>query len=125
MSTKYDWRWENSISTSKQRVESDEFPYVSWRTNSYFANFIDTVFYANMMNTYYDLDPKLQYDFMMASVPKKKRFFRRATGVNHDDFTLIQDVYKYNVRRTREALDVLTKDQLATLKNKIEKGGVS
>ena len=122
---KYDWRWENSISTSKKRVEGDEFPYVPWRTNSYFANFIDTVFYANMMNMYYDLDPSLQYDFMMASVPKKKRFFKRATSINNDDFSLVQDVYKYNVQRTRDALAVLTKEQLATLKNKIEKGGIS
>ena len=122
---KYDWRWENSISHTKQRIEDSDFPYVPWRTNSYFSNFIDTIFHANAMNMYSDLPVGMQYDYLLNAVRPKKRFFRRDKAVNSSDFNLIQDVYKYNVSKTRDALSVLSKQQIATLKKKIEKGGVS
>ena len=73
MTNNYDWRYENSIGSTKdyQQVEGPvEFPYSPWRTNSVFSNYIDTIIYANQMNLNNVLDSKLQYDYLFFSILK-------------------------------------------------------
>lgn len=130
MAEKYDWRYENSIQLTKQYVDQEipgEHKYNPWRTNGVMSNFIDTILYANAMNCNYHLDPKLQYDFLFHSVPKKKRFFKREK-VNRKDndviFAAVQQYYKYSNKRTLEALTILTEDQIDSIVKKQEKGGV-
>lgn len=123
MAEQYDWRFENSISVNKKYVD-DIAGYNSWRTNRYFSNFIDTIFSVNEMNIHYDLDSKLQYDYLFYSVYGKKRFYKRKTVVKDDNFSLVQQYYKYNNARTKEALKLLSAEQLDIIKQKQQKGGV-
>ena len=122
---KYDWRYENSINQKKKYYKVEgilEFKYDPYRTNSMLSNFPDTVINANEMNINYHLDHQLQYDYLYYSVRAKNRFFKKDKHKKDDDFTLIQQFYKYNNERTKEALKVLSPEQIAEIR-KLKKGG--
>ncbi|CAB4130957.1 clamp loader small subunit [uncultured Caudovirales phage] len=122
----YDWRYENSINSTKEYQDPDgnEHKYSAWRTNSSLSYFPDTVLYANDMNMLHHLDDKPQYDYLFFSIRQKKRFFKRDKKQDKDsNFALVQDHYKYNNARAREALQILTETQLDIIRQKEEKGG--
>ena len=68
----------NSINISKEnliqkdlKLEKDYLPFV---VNKCFSYFLDTIFYANRMNSLPFLDKKMQYDYLLYSTTKRKRF---------------------------------------------------
>ena len=127
MSKQYDWRYENSITESKEYhvVEGHvEHKYVPWRTNRSLSNYPDTIMDASIMNMSAHLDSQLQFDYYFHSIRKRKRFFKRPKAEKDSDHHLVQDYYKYNNRRTEEALSILTKDQLQIIEKRKEKGGI-
>ena len=95
-----------------------------WRTNSSFSNYIDTVLYSNEMNMYPQLDSQLQYDYLFYSIKPKKRFYKRNRTKLDSNFELVSQYYKYDSDKTKEALRILTPDQIEIIKQKQEKGGV-
>jgi hypothetical protein len=126
MSQKYDWRWENSINQNKKYLDFDgyqEFSYAPWRTNSTLSNYVDTIPFANEMNCNPHLDHKLQYDYLFYKVRKEKRYFKKEKVEKDPTFDLVKSYYKYNNVRTKEALRILTKEQIDIIKKKQEKGG--
>ena len=120
---KYDWKYEKSISKTKQYIDCVD-SYTPWLTNKYLCNFIDTVYYSNQMNCNPHLDAKLQYDFLYHSIRKRNRFFKRQKHNKTDDFSLVQQYYKYNTKKTLEVLNTLSEDQLEIIRTKMQKGGV-
>jgi hypothetical protein len=121
----YDWRYENSINYTKEYQDPDnnEHKYSAWRTNSSLSIHSDTVLYANEMNMLHHLDNKPQYDYLFFSIRKKKRFAKREKRSEDVNFDLIQQHYKYNNERTREALKILSEAQIDIIRQKEEKGG--
>jgi hypothetical protein len=121
----YDWRYENSINYTKEYQDPDnnEHKYSAWRTNSSLSLHSDTVLYANEMNMLHHLDNKPQYDYLFFSIRKKKRFAKREKRSEDVNFDLIQQHYKYNNERTREALKILSEAQIDIIRQKEEKGG--
>lgn len=124
---KYDWRYENSINT-KGYLELGilgEPKYEKWRTNKSLSNHPDTIMEAQTMNMNYHLDDKLHYDYLYYKVRKKKRTFKARGKQGKDaDFLLVQEYYKYSNKKTHEALAVLTDEQLAVIRKRMDKGGV-
>jgi hypothetical protein len=122
----YDWRYENSINWSKEYIDVEgivDFSYNAWRTNATLANYPDTILHANQMNMNSGLDVKLQYDYLFQSIKKKKRFFKRiGKTFNNSDFLAIQAFYKYNNKRTAEALKILSREQIDIIIKSQEKG---
>ena len=120
----YNWCYENSISQKTPQIDLEDGPehkYSAFRTNRYFSNFVDTVLYANEMNMAFHLDPDMQYDYLYHSIRKGKRFYKKIKGVKTDDFTVVQNFYKYNAERTREALRLLTPAQVDIIRQEQEK----
>lgn len=132
----YDWTFENSINFGRVRLEVDkqEFKYDKWRTNSSLTNFLDTVMYANEMNTHYDITDQMHYDYLFHSIRKNKRFGKKKTEqdkkmerlqkVEEEKIALIQEYYKYNTINAKAALRVLNETQLDIIRKRLEKGGV-
>jgi hypothetical protein len=130
----YDWRYENSINNGKQPLDMSgnlEHKYSQWRTNSALSNFPDTIDAANKMNTSYHISDKLHYDYLFYSVRKRNRWASAADKAAQKRLeqelelvSLIQQFYKYNVERAKEALKILTSEQIELIKKKQEKGGV-
>lgn len=95
-------------------------PFVVNRCLSYFS---DTVLYSNDMNFFYSIDNKMQYDYFLNSVRKRKRFSRWSKNESSDDIDFIKEHYNYSDRKAKEALEVLGEDGVETLRLKYFKGG--
>ena len=92
----------NAINYSKNNLivddltEKDYLPYMVNRSLSYFS---DTVAVANVMNQYYDLDKKLQFDFLINIVRKRKRMSKWIKPDIVDDLEVVK---KYLMQLTQE-----------------------
>jgi len=119
----------NSINfTNKNHMkgpENDELadkgyePYITNKTLSYFT---DTLLYANEMNRYHFLDNRLQYEFYLNSIRKKKRFAKWAKADDNDDLTMISEFYQISLSKAKEAIKILSPEQIKTIKDKMEQG---
>lgn len=114
----------NSINQTKEnlmdkdpKVEKDYVPFVVNKCLSYFP---DTIFYANRMNQVAHLDKKLQYDFYIHSISKRKRFSKWIKAEESKDLEVVKQVYGYSDRHAREVIDLLPMDKLTEL---VQKGG--
>jgi hypothetical protein len=80
---------------------------------------------ANDMNTNYDLDLKLQYDYLFHSVRPRKRNWEWIKDQRADaDVDAVREYYGYNIQKARQALMILDKAQLAIIKKKLIRGGL-
>jgi hypothetical protein len=111
----------NAINDTKKEVitADNEKSYNAFIINRGLSNFIDTVFLANAMNERHGLDNKLQYDFLMKAVRRRKRFSKWAKPLNSKDLDAIKIYFKYSDEKAKEALKVLSKDQIAEIHKKI------
>lgn len=126
---RYDWRYENSV-TSGKRIEIDG-DYSQWRTNIILSNFKETILYANEMNCHYGVTNQMHYDYLFNSIRKSRRYSKpetkeekKAREKQEELSSLVSAHYKYNATRTKEALRVLTPEQIDYLRKKKEKGGI-
>jgi hypothetical protein len=79
--------------------------------------------YANEMNRYHFLSKKLQYDFLLNSLRKKKRFSPWLRQDKIKDLDYVKQYYGYSNEKAKQALRILTKEQLTFIKSKFETGG--
>lgn len=119
----------NSINFTKKNLMKDtandelaEKDYVPFLTNKSLSYFTDTLLYANEMNRYHFLDKRLQYEFYLNSIRKKKRFAKWAKADNNDELTMVQEFYKFSPQKAKAALKVLTPAQKDIIKHKMESG---
>jgi len=120
----------NAIShTKKDLIRDSEDPvraekdYNSYLINKGLSYFIDTILFANEMNSHHHLDAKLQNDYLINNIRPKKRFAKWVKKLSEDDLELVKLYYGYNDEKARQALSILSDDQLALIKKKQEKGG--
>jgi hypothetical protein len=106
-----------NLFTSDPRIEKEYVPFV---INKCFSYFPDTIFYANRMNQVSGLDKKMQYDYLLSSISKKKRFSKWIKPEENKDIEVIKEVYGYSYQRAREVLDLVS---IEDLKQFIQKGG--
>jgi len=84
----------------------------------------DTILYTNEMNHYYDLDSVLQYDYLINTIRKKKRYNKWAKNTKKtSNLELIQEYYNYNEQRAVEVLPLLSEDHFDFIRSKMNKGG--
>ena len=119
----------NSINFTKKNLmrgsdndELSEKSYAPYLTNKTLSYFTDTLLYANEMNRMHFLDNKLQYEFFLNSIRKKKRFAKWAKADKNDDLVMISEYYQISLSKAKEAIRILTPEQLSTIRNKMEQG---
>ena len=114
----------NAISSSKKDILEDEKSYGAFIVNKGFSYFPDTVLYANEMNKHHHLDNRLQYDFLINIIRKRKRFSKwnkKSTSVYID---YIKQYYGYSNSKARDVFPLLSKSQLNIIKDRVNHGGV-
>ena len=79
--------------------------------------------YVNEMNLNPSLDKKLQYDFLLNSVRKRKRFSPWLRKEAIKDLECVKSYYGYSNEKALQALKILTKTQIDFIKSKLETGG--
>jgi hypothetical protein len=111
--------------TKKDLIEDDltEKSYNPFMTNRSLSYFNDTVQVANAMNRNYHLDKKLQFDFLLNIVRKRKRFSKWEKPEVIGDMEVVKEYYGYSNEKAKSVLSILTVDQLDIIRKRINKGG--
>ena len=114
----------NSINQSKDnllkgdsRLEKEYVPFV---INKCFSYFPDTVFYANRMNQVPFLDKRMQYDYLLSSISKRKRFSKWVKPEENKNIEIVKEIFGYSDAKAREIVDLLPMDKM---KDFVQKGG--
>jgi len=90
------------------------------RSLSYFP---DTVFMSNEMNRLHHLDDKMQYDFLINIVRKKKRFSKWNKPEERTDIECVKKYFGYSESKAKQVVGLLSESQITTIKNKVAVGG--
>ena len=118
----------NSINFTKEDLMSSEDPtwekkYPAFIVNKCLSGFIDTIIFSNEMNRYPNLPSKLQYDFFLNSLRKKKRFSPWLRKEKIKDLDAVKSYYGYSNEKAMQALKILNKTQIDYIKKKLDVGG--
>lgn len=113
----------NVTKTNMITTAEEEKSYPAFMVNRGLSYHMDTIFLAQEMNRNHHLDNKLQYDFLMSSIRKKKRFSKWFKPQADIDLQAVQEYFGYNTQRAREALNILSKEDIEDIKQKLFKGG--
>ena len=119
--------WLNSINVTKKNLINEdpslEKEYPPYIINRCFSGHIDSIMFANELNKYPNLDKKLQYDFFLDSLRKKKRFSPWLRKDQIKNLDLIKQYYGYSNEKAKQVLNILTKEQLSFIRDRLEIGG--
>ena len=118
----------NDINYKKDNLmdSEDEFwekRYPAYIVNKVMSAFPETLLFANEINKLHFLDKKLQYDFLIYGIRRKKRFSKWMKANKLKNLEYVKDYFGYNNEKGRLALELLTKDQLDIIKQRLSKGG--
>ena len=109
------FEYTNAINYSKKNIMVDDIaekqynPFMVNRTLSYFN---DTVLMANEMNLNHHLDNRLQFDFFINIIRKKKRFSKWNKPETVSDVEVVKEYYGYSNEKARQVLTLLTSKQI-------------
>jgi hypothetical protein len=116
----------NAINTTKKDIMVDdiaEASYNSFMINRGLSYFPDTILFANEMNINHHLDNRLQFDFFINIVKKKKRFSKWLKPNEVSNLDVVKEYYGYSNEKAKSVLSLFTDEQLTELKKRISKGG--
>ncbi len=117
----------NSINLSKRDLmEEDpgwEKNYPPYVINKCLSSHLDTLAFANEMNRYPNLDKRLQYSFFLNTVRPKKRFSPWGKKEKVKDLEVVKQYYGYSNEKAKQALRILSPNQLNYIKEKLNRGG--
>ena len=118
--------WLNSINFTKENLMEDlsvKKDYAPFIINRCLSGHIDCILFANEMNKHHFLDKDMQYSFYLNSLRKKKRFSPWLRKDKVTDLECIKQYYGYSNEKASQALKILSKEQIAFIKQRLEIGG--
>ena len=126
MSNPFDYA--TAILQTKEQMIVDELTekgYKPFLVNRALSQHKDCVLFANEMNQRHHLDGKMQNDFLLNTVRSVKRSFAKwAKSVKDDDIACVKLVYGLSDSKARDALRLLTEEQIQQLKKETFTGGL-
>jgi hypothetical protein len=119
--------WMNSINYTKKNLIDEnisaEKEYLPYIINKCLSGSIDCLMYSNEMNMNGHLSKKMQYDFYINSIRKRRRFSPWINKEKIKDLEIIKKYYGYNDEKANQSLKILTKTQIKFIKDSLETGG--
>ena len=120
----------NAVSFDKKNLVRDsENPeaavkiYNPYMTNRSLSFHISSIMDANIMNECSYLDPQLQFEYLLNSVRKEKRFSKWFKPEANEDLDLICQHYQCNKSRAQEILTILSAEQIEHIRSTHSTGG--
>ena len=116
----------NAINLTKKDIMVDDIAekeYNSFIINRGLSFFTDTVLYANEMNRNHHIDNRLQFDFFINIIRKKKRFSKWFKSTEDENISILKEYYGYSNEKAKSVLSLLSINQIEDLKQRIYKGG--
>jgi len=95
-------------------------PFVINRCLSYFP---DTIMQVNEMNRYSHLPKKMQYDYLLHSTRNRNRYSEWLKKEDSEDVGLVSAYYGFSLTKAREALNILTDEQVCLIRSLSDTGG--
>ena len=83
----------NAINDTKVNVIVDDISekeYTAFMVNRGLSYFNDTALYANEMNQCHHLDSRLQFDYLINSVSRKRRFSKWLKPTESEDLLIVK-----------------------------------
>ena len=85
----------------------------------------DCVVFANEMNLRHHIDKKMQFDFLLNTVRSQKRPFSKwAKSETSEDLECVQKYFGFSSIKAKDAMRILSVDQIKEIRNKFDVGGV-
>ena len=84
---------------------------------------MDTVLQANEMNRSPHLEKRLQFDFLLNSISKRKRFDKWQQAEKSEDLEYVKQYFNYSYPKAVQALSILSPKQLNEIKTILNKKG--
>lgn len=114
-----------SILQTKKDVLEQEKDYKPFLVNRALSYHLDCILYVNQMNMNHGLEPKLQYQYLLNTIrPMKRKFQPWQKSSVLKDIDCVKEYFGYSNEKAKEALRILTDEQITLIKEKLEKGGV-
>jgi hypothetical protein len=114
-----------SILQTKKDVLEDEKDYNAFLVNRALSYHIDCILYANQMNMNSKIDNKLQFHYFLNTIrPMKRKFQAWQKTEKAEDLNIVKEYFCYSNEKAKSALRILNKQQISSIKEKLEKGGV-
>jgi len=79
--------------------------------------------FANEMNIHNHLDKDMQYQFYLNSLRKRKRFSPWIKKDKVQNLDIVKQYYGYSNEKAQQALRILSSEQLAFIRSKLDTGG--
>ena len=118
----------NAINFTKKDLTKSEDElwkkkYPAFIVNKLLSAFSDSIMLVNEMNRNHFIDKDMQFQFLLNSIRTKKRYspFLRASKLK--EIECVKEYYGYSNDIAKSALDILTKDEIKLIKEKLYKGG--
>ena len=120
------FEYANAINYTKKNIMVDDIAekaYNPFMINRQLSYFPDTVLAANEMNCHHHVDNRLQFDFFINIIRKRKRFSKWFKPEQVSDLETVKEYYGYSNEKARQVLTLLSTEQMNELKTKVAKGG--
>jgi len=118
----------NAINYTKEQIilgdELAEKEYVPFVVNRCLSYFIDTIIHSNQMNQFPFLDKNMQFDYHLNVIRKRKRYSKWLKNETEDGFDVVKEYYGYSNSKTKETIDLLTRDDILEMEQYLSGGGI-
>lgn len=115
------------LKTKKEVVTIDnEKEYKPFIVNRSLSFYNDCVFYANEMNKLPNTPALLQYHFLLNTVRSYKRRLQKWQTKDYiDGLEAVKEYFNYSNEKAKEAMTILSNDQIDEIKRLTDKGGLN
>lgn len=122
----------NAINDSKEKLmtgsDNDELAeksYSPFLVNRGLSFYADTILYANEMNRLSLLDHKPQFSYLLNSIRPRKRYSKWFKKEKLEKLDIVSEYFGYSKSKSKDIINILTDEQIKTIKQKLEKGGTN
>ena len=114
------------LQTKKHVVTSEnESDYVPFVVNKALSFHYDCVMYANEMNRYPNTDKLLQFHYLINKVRGYRRPYQKwEKRETIENLELVKEYYNISNEKAKEALSVLSDDQINDIRKRLNRGGI-
>ena len=118
----------NEILQGKKQLVVDDMSeksYEPFLTNKALSYHRDCILFANEMNRRHFLDKKLQNDYLLNTIRSRKRPFNKwVKAEKSEDIACVKTYFGLSDSKARDALRLLSDEQIQELKEKTDIGGL-
>jgi Bacteriophage clamp loader A subunit len=99
--------------------------YKPFLVNRSLSSHLDCILHVNELNQYPSMDADMQFQYLLNSIrPMKRKFNGWNKAEVLKDLDCVKEYFGYSNQKAKEALRILSEEDIAEIKRRTEKGGV-